>query len=109
MTNAVFTDKQTATRWQEIVETTAQAFTHANMEARELNALYDAAKRGRWIEAVFENGMYRYKTKAPNVPGGWQTWVVDYMPAPVASNPMLALGEAGPVIKITLTYENEDK
>lgn len=96
--------------WREIFETTSRAFENKAIEPRELNALYDAAKNGRLIESIFATGLYRYKTKTPNLPDGWQSWLVDYMPPPVSANPVTALDEAGRrLITLAISYNDEEK
>lgn len=95
-----------AARWQEVLKETAYAFSDPEASARKLNALYDAIKHNRWLEKILENGMYKYKVPIPNAPGSWQQWTVDYLPAPVATNPLLALNETEQcLIKITLIYD----
>ncbi len=74
---------------RKFIDATASAFANAAIEPQELNALYDAAKNGREIESVFANGLYRYKAE------NQKSVVIDYVPVPVAHNPIAALNELG--------------
>ena len=73
-------------------------------QPRVLNARYDAAKNSRWIERdeeILPNGTYRYRVANLD-----HLQSVDYAPAPVATNPMAALGELDPadVLQLTISY-----
>lgn len=82
------------------LEKAARSFSNNAIDPRELNALYDAAKNGRTIAALFVTGLYSY-------PDAGKIKMIDYTPLPVASNLRAALDEAGQqTIKIKLSYES---
>ncbi|PZO88593.1 MAG: hypothetical protein DI626_01500 [Micavibrio aeruginosavorus] len=88
---------------QEIMEATARAFSDIEIEPQKLNALYDAAKKGRKIDSFYATGQYSYAEND-------KTETVNYLPAPVAANPIIALNEAGEnFIRITLFYDRVNK
>lgn len=78
-------------------------FANAASEPKELNAIYDALNNNRQIESIFPTGIYRYKAG-----GNQQVGVTDYIPAAVATNPMMALEEAGSShVEIHLSFHHK--
>lgn len=84
-------------------EEIAYDFKDNSIDPRQLNARYDALKNGRYIEKVTDilpSGLYRYKRE------GTESRDIEYVPAQVSSNPLIALNEAGQtLIQITLVYD----
>lgn len=82
-------------------------FEDNSKEPRILNAEYDAAKNNRCIENrtdILPNGTYRYKLE--NVE---YLECTDYVPAPVANNTMVALGELDrrDTLHLTIGYDKK--
>lgn len=92
---------------QEVMEAMARAFSDIEEEPKKLNAMYDAAKKGRMYVKHFANGIYIYTDIQAESD---ITLSAKSVPAPVAANPMVALNEAGEnFIRITLFYDRVNK
>lgn len=109
MSTTMLSEKDLDSRWQEVIEATAQAFASPDITAWELNALYDAVKHGRWMEGVEKNGTYRYKDRRPDSERSWPTRETEHAPPSYAANPIVALNETGPgVLKIILSRKPQE-